>query len=417
MIPQKKQIVNKFLYAIMGKKILLLTTIYPAPDLKYGTPSIHYFTREWVKMGCEVKVIHYQAVYLSIFYLFAKLFRERIASKTGAVVFTKKEKEDKHYEMDGVSIYRFPIFKKIPHGRYSSKVISEQVNKIKEVNESEGFSPDIIIGHFSNPQLEIIPQLKNIYSSRTCLIMHDVGNSIKSTFKNEYENLMSYIDIWGYRSMPIKNGFENNFGEKENSFMCYSGIPEKYISLNNNRNFTNKIRNFIYVGELIKRKHPSTLIHAINKVYQDKDYEVVYVGSGAEESVIKSQIKKLSVEDCVSFKGKIPREDILTHLDNSECMIMISSNEAFGLVYLEAMGRGCITIGSRNEGIDGIIENGVNGFLCEAGNYNELAEIIKHINSLSPEERVRISRNANLTVKEMTEYLVAEKYINKIFAT
>ena len=42
--------------------------------------------------------------------------------------------------------------------------------------------------------------------------------------------------------------------------------------------------------------------------------------------------------------------------------IMISKNETFGLVYLEAMARGCITIGSRNQGIDGVINHGVNGF-------------------------------------------------------
>lgn len=33
------------------KKILLLSTIYPAPDLKYETSVCHYFTKEWVKMG------------------------------------------------------------------------------------------------------------------------------------------------------------------------------------------------------------------------------------------------------------------------------------------------------------------------------------------------------------------------------
>ena len=38
---------------------------------------------------------------------------------------------------------------------------------------------------------------------------------------------------------------------------------------------------------------------------------------------------------------------------------MISSSETFGLVYLEAMAAGCITIASRDEGFDGIIKDGV----------------------------------------------------------
>ncbi|OFY23565.1 MAG: hypothetical protein A2W98_00380 [Bacteroidetes bacterium GWF2_33_38] len=398
----------------MRKKILLLTTIYPAPDLEYGTPSIHYFTREWVKMGFEVNVIHFQAVYPSIFYLFAKLCREKIASKTGAVVFTRKEKEDKHYNMDGVSIYRFPVFKKIPHGRYSGKVIINQVNKIIEIYEREGYSPETIIGHFSNPQLEIIPHLKQFYSARTCMIMHDVGKSIKSTFKKEYENLMSNIDIWGYRSIPIQRGFEENFGKPKHSFLCYSGIPAHYISKINPRSFIGNLSQFAYVGELIKRKNPVVLVSAINKVYPEGNYQISYIGRGAEKVNILKLSNSLKTNELISFIGYIPRDEIQTVLDNTECMIMISENETFGLVYLEAMARGCLTIGSRNEGIDGVIEHGKNGFLCKSGDENELAEIIREINSLTPNNRKQISDNAIATALELTDYKAAKTYLDAV---
>lgn len=37
------------------KRILVLTPVYPAQDIpKTDTPVVHYFTREWVKMGCVV---------------------------------------------------------------------------------------------------------------------------------------------------------------------------------------------------------------------------------------------------------------------------------------------------------------------------------------------------------------------------
>ncbi|MBI5538884.1 MAG: glycosyltransferase [Bacteroidia bacterium] len=93
---------------------------------------------------------------------------------------------------------------------------------------------------------------------------------------------------------------------------------------------------------------------------------------------------------------------------------MISKREAFGLVYLESMARGCITIGSRSEGIDGIIKHEKNGFLCEAGNEKELVQIIRQINKLTPAERKKISDNAIATAKELTDYMVALKYINAV---
>ena len=64
-------------------------------------------------------------------------------------------------------------------------------------------------------------------------------------------------------------------------------------------------------------------------------------------------------------------------LKQHDVFIMISKNETFGLVYLEAMAVGCITIASRQEGFDGIIKHGYNGFLCEAGNQEELEKLIK----------------------------------------
>jgi glycosyltransferase involved in cell wall biosynthesis len=124
--------------------------------------------------------------------------------------------------------------------------------------------------------------------------------------------------------------------------------------------------------------------------------------------------KSLKLEDNVTFEGFIPRDQILKKIDESDCMIMISKGEAFGLVYLESMARGCITIGSRNEGIDGIISHSVNGFLCEAGNEIELAQIIRQINQLTPAERKQISDNAIATAEELTDYRVAIKYINAI---
>lgn len=38
------------------KRILVLTPVYPAQDIpKTDTPVVHYFTRELVKKGCDVR--------------------------------------------------------------------------------------------------------------------------------------------------------------------------------------------------------------------------------------------------------------------------------------------------------------------------------------------------------------------------
>lgn len=398
----------------MNKNILLLTTIYPAPDLRYGSSAIHYFTKEWAKMGHNVTVIHIQAVYQSFFYLIAKRFRDQIASKTGAIVFTKREKADKYYIMDDVKVYRLPMFKLLPHGKYSNQIISAQINKIIHILKELNLSPEIITGHFSNPNLLIINELKNIYCAKTCLVMHDSGESIKRIFKQNHQVLMNNIDVWGYRSISIQRKFENSFGRKQNSFLCYSGIPEQYISSGFNKNFSGSLKKFLYVGDLIKLKNVNSLILSLNKVYPDNQFELLIVGIGAEKKEINKTIDTLKLSSCVKLLGKLPRNNIQELMEKADCFIMISKPEAFGIVYLEAMGKGCFTIGSKGEGIDGIIKHDINGFLCEAGNDIELSEVITYINSLTPQKRKEISQNAIDTTKNLTDYKAALNYIESV---
>lgn len=90
---------------------------------------------------------------------------------------------------------------------------------------------------------------------------------------------------------------------------------------------------------------------------------------------------------------------------------MISKNESLGLVYLEAMAKGCITIGFKNEGIDGITIHDENGFLCEAVNYKGLSGLIKFINNLSINEKRMISKNAIKTAENYTDNKAAKRYL------
>ena len=78
------------------------------------------------------------------------------------------------------------------------------------------------------------------------------------------------------------------------------------------------------------------------------------------------------------------------------------------------MAAGCITIASRGEGFDGIIKDGENGFLCGAGNVEELISIINKIHKMDKAELSRISENAIKTAQQMTDSSVAASYIHDV---
>lgn len=194
--------------------------------------------------------------------------------------------------------------------------------------------------------------------------------------------------------------------------MCYSGIPASY---NDNvvESSYEDVRSAAYVGTQIQRKYPMAIVTVMNNAL-GKDFLLSYAGEGQEQESIKAEAERLGVADNVRLLGRIERNEVISLLDKSDLFIMISRNETFGLVYLEAMARGCITIASRDEGFDGIIEDGKNSFLCKAGDVEELTAIISKIKAMSPAERRRISENAMATAKELTDENVAKMYLEAL---
>lgn len=394
--------------------ILLLSSIYPLPKDNKGTSVCHYFAREWVKMGYNVRVVHNQNVFPRPFYWLARINRKKIAARTGAVVYTKQDKGDT-FEMDGVPVKRIPLFKPIPHARYFHRTITKSVQEIVAWLESEGFTPDVIIGHFPNPQIEVVNLLHNYYpKTKTCIVMHGEIGLAKKVYKDKMLSLSKKIDIWGFRNPSVQRSFEKQVMKVDKAFMCYSGIPEDYIATVNTHHFDNTKPKVLYVGEMIERKYPLEVMTALEKAYPDGNYQLTYVGDGFLRERIKDRLDSGSVKGKVNVLGKIPRDSIKAQYDNADIMVMISKWEVFGLVYLEAMARGCITIASRDEGFDGIIVDGENGFLCKAGDADELASVFQRIGAMTQEEKMTMSHKAIETAQSLTDYKAAKRYIEDI---
>ena len=106
---------------------------------------------------------------------------------------------------------------------------------------------------------------------------------------------------------------------------------------------------------------------------------------------LKNLAKYLDIEDNVEFTGNIPNDEVLRNLTASDLFVLVSEGETFGMAYLEAAARANIVIATKNDGIDGIIKNGINGFTCNP-EVVELTNLIKKVYNLSAEEKSKIFR-------------------------
>ncbi len=399
-------------------KILMMTSVYKDYSLgkrDTSTNIVNSFVADWIKQGHEVIVIHNSHCYPKVIYNIPKRIRALLASKMGFAIDDYDVIENKEYIDNGAKVYRIKINKYIPHRTPNKKAIDTQVKKIVRILKQENFYPDVITGHWASPQMEIISMLKSVYKCKTAVVLHGTGYINTKTFMaKEY---LDGIDSLGTRSEAQSNTVKEILGLDYKPFVCYSGVPDLYLE--ENRLNIDKFKNittwkFIYVGRLVAYKNIDATIKALAKLPIEIEWEFTIVGEGAEQSKLEKICRDCGCATRVHFYGKVSRDEVMKLLQNAHVFIMISTNEIFGLSYLEAMAASCISIGSKNGGIDGVIKSGKNGLLCKEGDEDNLCELILSITRMKDMELIDMVNNAYYTANDYADSVVAKKYLENI---
>ena len=398
-------------------KILMITSVYKDKSLgniDTSTNIVNSFVKEWIKQGHEVLVIHNSHCYPKIIHKIPRKIKKSLAGKMGFEIADYVGVQEKEYFDNGAKIFRLPIKKYIPHMQPRENTIKKQVNKIVSVLKKEKFVPDVITGHWASPQMEIISELKLIYHCRTAVVLHGTGyvESSKFNAKKYLEN----IDVLGARSLSQARQIKEILQLDKLPFVCNSGVPDEYLK--NYKLNTEKYRNIetwkiTYAGRLVAYKNIDATIKALSEI-KNVNWEFNIVGEGASRAELEELAQQLNCTDKIHFWGRVSREKVMQILEDTHIFVMISTNEVFGLVYLEAMAASCLTIASKNGGVDGIIKCEKNGFLCEEGNNKELHSILNRITKKEVNEISNIVEMGYKTAREYSDSEVARVYIKNI---
>lgn len=121
---------------------------------------------------------------------------------------------------------------------------------------------------------------------------------------------------------------------------------------------------FIQVGHLIPQKKVDVTIRAFAQVRgQYPAATLRIIGSGSERGALEALCHELGMDDSVCFMGQVANQVVMEEMAKAQFFVMPSVREGFGIVYIEAMAAGCITIGTEGEGIADLIVSGENGLL------------------------------------------------------
>ncbi|MBM3501104.1 MAG: N-acetyl-alpha-D-glucosaminyl L-malate synthase BshA [Armatimonadetes bacterium] len=153
----------------------------------------------------------------------------------------------------------------------------------------------------------------------------------------------------------------------------------------------------IHVSNFRPVKRPMDVVEVYSRVQKEIPSVLLMVGDGPERSNAEWLARERGVEKKVHFLGK--RDDIGELISASHLLLLPSETESFGLVALEAMACEVPVIVSRVGGLPEVVEDGVEGFLVEPRNVEEMAR--RALELLGDERRLRdMGRRARRTARE-----------------
>ncbi|MFP8954143.1 glycosyltransferase family 4 protein [Natrialbaceae archaeon A-arb3/5] len=134
----------------------------------------------------------------------------------------------------------------------------------------------------------------------------------------------------------------------------------------------------VFVGNIVPRKQPIALVSALNRL--GVNWNLTVVGSHEQNPAyakrLCERVDALGLDGRMSFRGVVEDETLESILDRSHVLAVPSRYEGFGMVYLEAMERGVVPIGSAVGGASEFIVDGRNGFLADPAEPDRLVDIL-----------------------------------------
>ena len=167
----------------------------------------------------------------------------------------------------------------------------------------------------------------------------------------------------------------------------------------------------VFLGRLVSDKGVDVLLNALGRLKsQGLVPNLTIIGNGPELNQLQQLAENLQLKDTVRFVGAKTGEE-LVHLLNAHQIMVVPSRwqEPFGLVALEGIACGCVTVGSEGGGLKDAI--GPCGLTFPNGDADALANVLTELLTRS-ETRDAYRASAAAHLARHTPAFVARAYLD-----
>ena len=360
--------------------IVRITHRFPSPHaLKYGLePTLHYISREQVKLGLNVHVI------------------------------CKRQPHEKAYEeIDGVQVYRVPppynlnllytllkLSRKtridIVHSHATSALSYAILRRL-----AAGISPKpkyVVQVHGTTKGIRLAMEKL----SPQCDAPNGRGDRLRQALRLHF-TVMRELAVWRAadavvtNSQFLKNELVRLYGiSREKIHVIYNGVDPNLFYPRNSRRKILKVlglgsecKLILYLGGFRPVKGPTYVLHAMKIVHENvRSAVLLFVGgrSPLEHSHQAQRIRRLAdslIRDgAIQFIENIPHHQLPEYYSAADVVAVPSIYDAFPKVVLEALACGTPVVAFNAGGIPEMIQHGKTGFLAEVGDVKGLADLL-----------------------------------------
>lgn len=309
----------------------------------------------------------------------------------------------------------------IPNLSTASGVITNR-SKMRDAIRKEMVDSDLLIARLPSQvgfmAIDIANKMKKPYLVEVVACPWDAfwNHSLKGKLVAPfmYYSTKKYVKNAEYVLYVTNEFLQKRYPTKGKSIGC-SDVALKKLDLNILENRLEKIarksiNDPIIIGTTaamnVRYKGQEYVIKAISKLIDEGFNFEYYLVGGGDTEYLRSIAKKYNVTDRIKFLGLLPHDEVFEYLDNIDIYVQPSRQEGLPRALVEAMSRGCPSMGSTTGGIPELLDK---EFIFQNGSIKEICKLLRKMDKQNMLEQAKRSFNK---AKEYDKDLLNDKRLS-----
>lgn len=257
------------------------------------------------------------------------------------------EAERKHMLFLGAATdFNSPLHTTIQVSGSMSAEISEmlQREKFDVLNFHEPWVP------FLSRQILLNSKSANVATFHATLPDTPISRTVIKVVTPYTKSILKYINIYTSVSEPASAYVRELSGQPVE--IIPNSIDLSVYTNPGKRDDTKEVKTIFYIGRLENRKGVKYLISAFKLLHSNKpNIRLVIAGDGPDREKLENQVYELELQHAVSFVGYVSEEEKIRYLQTADLFCAPALyGESCGIVLLEAMATGLVTVAGNNSG-------------------------------------------------------------------